>query len=105
MRTETLYKGGYTGGLKVAHLAESFGMRAEVHGGGIANLHLCLAIPNNTYYEDIVIDPANVRGKKNDRTLNFNKGVVSIPEGTVGIGFNLDVKDIGKRSVQTMEVS
>ena len=105
MRTETLYGGGFTGGLKVAHLAESFGMRAEVHGGGIANLHLGLAIPNNTYYEDIIIDPGNVRSKRNDRTVRFSNGAVSIPEGTVGIGYNLDVKDIEKRALQTVQVS
>ena len=49
VRTETLYKGGITGGLRVAHLAESFNMRAEVHGGGLANLHLACAIPNTTW--------------------------------------------------------
>ena len=38
MRTSTHYKGGFTGGLKVAHLAESFGMNAEVHGGGLPSL-------------------------------------------------------------------
>ena len=51
VRTSTHYKGGITGGLRVAHLAESFNMRAEVHGGGLPNLHLACAIPNNTYYE------------------------------------------------------
>jgi L-alanine-DL-glutamate epimerase-like enolase superfamily enzyme len=50
MRTEPFEKCGFTRGLKIAHLAESFGMRAEVHGGGIASLHLGLAIPNITYY-------------------------------------------------------
>jgi len=96
MRTKPFYKGGFTGGLKVAHLAESFGMRAEVHGGGIAHLHLGLAIPNITYYEDIIIDPGNVRSKRNDRTVRFSNGAVSIPKGTVGIGYDLDVKDFEK---------
>jgi L-alanine-DL-glutamate epimerase-like enolase superfamily enzyme len=54
VRTSTHYKGGITGGLRVAHLAESFNMRAEVHGGGLANLHLACAIPNTTYYESLV---------------------------------------------------
>lgn len=53
-RTSTHYKGGVTGALRVAHLAESFNMRAEVHGGGLANLHLACAIPNTTYYESLV---------------------------------------------------
>jgi L-alanine-DL-glutamate epimerase-like enolase superfamily enzyme len=54
VRTSTHYNGGFTGGLRVAHLAESFNMRAEVHGGGPANLHLACAIPNTTYYESLV---------------------------------------------------
>ncbi len=54
VRTSTHYKGGITGGLRVAHLAESFNMRAEVHGGGLPNLHLACAIPNNTYYESLI---------------------------------------------------
>ena len=35
-------------------------MRAEVHGGGLANTHLCMSIPNNTYYEAL-IDSRHVR--------------------------------------------
>ncbi|MCC6703718.1 MAG: racemase [Thermomicrobiales bacterium] len=54
VRTSTHYKGGITGGLRVAHLAEAFHMRAEVHGGGLPNLHLACAIPNTTYYESLV---------------------------------------------------
>jgi L-alanine-DL-glutamate epimerase-like enolase superfamily enzyme len=29
-------------------------MRAEVHGGGVVNRHLCMAIANTTYYESLV---------------------------------------------------
>jgi L-alanine-DL-glutamate epimerase-like enolase superfamily enzyme len=103
MRTETLYKGGFTGGLKVAHLAESYGMNAEVHGGGLPNLHLGLGIPNNTYYEDIVIDAENVRGKKNG-PIPFSKGVVSVPKGAVGIGWDVNIKDVEKRALQTITI-
>ena len=48
VRTSTHYKGGITGGLRVAHLAESFNMRAEVHGGGLRESALACAIPNTT---------------------------------------------------------
>ena len=54
VRTSTHYKGGITGGLRIAHLAEAFNFRAEVHGGGLPNLHLACAIPNTTYYESLV---------------------------------------------------
>lgn len=39
---------------RIAHLAESFGLRAEVHGMGVVNQHLCMEIPNTTYYEALV---------------------------------------------------
>jgi len=103
MRTETGFKGGFTGGLKVAHLAESFGMKAEVHGGGLPNLHLCLAIPNTTYYEDLVIDVESVRDKRNG-PIPFCRGVVSLPEGVVGIGHDLDIGEIEKRALQTLRI-
>jgi L-alanine-DL-glutamate epimerase-like enolase superfamily enzyme len=54
VRTSTHYKGGFTGGLRVAHIADGCHMRAEVHGGGLPNLHLACAIPNTTYYESLV---------------------------------------------------
>jgi L-alanine-DL-glutamate epimerase-like enolase superfamily enzyme len=64
VRTSSGLKGGITGAMRIAHLAESFGLRAEVHGMGIPNQHLCMAIPNTTYYEalvwgnPIITDPA-----------------------------------------------
>lgn len=54
VRTSTGYKGGITGALRIAHLADAYHMRAEVHGGGLPNLHIACAIPNTTYYESLV---------------------------------------------------
>lgn len=50
--------GGITPLVKVAHLAEAFGMKMEVHGGGAANLHvLCaMGIPG-LYYERGLLHP------------------------------------------------
>ncbi len=50
--------GGITPLIKIAHLAEAFGMRMEVHGGGAANLHvLCaMGIPGQ-YYERGLLHP------------------------------------------------
>lgn len=47
--------------MRTAHLADAFLMRAEVHGGGIPNTHLCMAIPNTTYYEALITSPSVVR--------------------------------------------
>jgi L-alanine-DL-glutamate epimerase-like enolase superfamily enzyme len=54
VRTGTALRGGVTGALRTAHLADAYLLRAEVHGGGPANTHLCMALPNNTYYECLV---------------------------------------------------
>ena len=54
VRTSSGLKGGLTGAMRIAHLADSFRLRAEVHGGGLVNRHLCMAISNTTYYESLV---------------------------------------------------
>lgn len=104
MRTSTGMKGGFTGAIKVAHLAESYGMKAEVHGGGWANLNLGLAIPNNTYYEDLVISPEQIK-KKSEGEIPVKDGYVRIPEGITGIGWTVDIKEIEARALQTASFS
>lgn len=49
--------GGITPTLKVAALAESFGMNCEVHGNGAANLAVCAAIKNCAWYERGLLHP------------------------------------------------
>ncbi len=54
LRTSWFYKGGFTGALKTANLAESFQIQADVHGCGQGALHLVCALPNSLYYESLV---------------------------------------------------
>lgn len=61
VRTSAQYKGGITGALRIAHLADSFQLRSEVHGPGLVNAHLCMAIPNTSYYESLVYTNPVVR--------------------------------------------
>jgi L-alanine-DL-glutamate epimerase-like enolase superfamily enzyme len=49
--------GGISPTMKVAHLAESFGMNCEVHGNGAANLAICGAIRNCRWYERGLLHP------------------------------------------------
>lgn len=84
VRIGTLLKGGYTGALRIAHTADSLRLRAEVHGGGIANLHLCMAVPNTTYYESLVTSIPAVR-----EPLVDADGLVHAPTEP-GIGFDED---------------
>jgi L-alanine-DL-glutamate epimerase-like enolase superfamily enzyme len=54
VRTSTGLRGGFTGAMRTAHLADAFLLRAEVHGPGVANRHLCMSISNTTYYESLI---------------------------------------------------
>lgn len=49
--------GGITPTLKVAALAEAFGMNCEVHGNGAANLAVTAAIKNCAWYERGLLHP------------------------------------------------
>src|SRR3954452_12867718 len=54
VRTSAELRGGITGAMRIAHLADAFRLRAEVHGPGLNSRHLCMAIANTTYYESLV---------------------------------------------------
>lgn len=49
--------GGITPTLKVAYMADAFGMNCEVHGNGAANLAVCAAIKNCRWYERGLLHP------------------------------------------------
>jgi L-alanine-DL-glutamate epimerase-like enolase superfamily enzyme len=93
VRTSVHYKGGITGALRVAHLADAFQMTAEVHGGGPANLQICLAIRNNSFYESLVYsNPIQVEAGI-DRD-----GFVHAP-ALPGVGFDVDVARLEREAV------
>ena len=54
VRAGTQMRGGITGCMRTAHLADAFRLRAEVHGPEVTSRHLCMAIPNTTYFESLV---------------------------------------------------
>ncbi|MEN9629648.1 MAG: hypothetical protein RJA10_2875 [Pseudomonadota bacterium] len=57
LRAGVLGCGGISPVMKVAHLAESFGMQCEVHGNGAANLAVCGGIRNSRWYERGLLHP------------------------------------------------
>ncbi len=92
VRTSVHYKGGITGALRVAHLADAFQMTAEVHGGGPANLQIGLAIRNNSFYESLIPCNPIVVEPGIDR-----EGQIHAPE-LPGVGFEADVYDLEQRA-------
>ena len=100
VRTSAAFKGGITGAMKVAHLAESFGMRAQVHGGGYENAHICAAIPNNDYYEELVIDGQQIKGLTRKAELPVVDGYITAPDAP-GIGLEPNWLQIERDAVMT----
>lgn len=81
VRVSTPLKGGVTGAMRIAHLADAFRMRAEVHGPSVVHQHLCMAISNTTYYEALIhSNPINVNPE-----VDAN-GLIHAPQGP-GFGY------------------
>ncbi len=89
LRTSWYYKGGFTGALKVAHLAEAFQLQADVHGGGWGSLHLVCALPNSLYYESLVPEESFGDATLAGIPLPDEDGWV-YPNETPGIGWEPD---------------
>ena len=67
LRGDVALKGGITPMIKIAHLAEAFRMKCEIHHGGnslnnVANLHVTMAVPNCEYFEVLQPDAAQKHG-------------------------------------------
>ncbi|MCY3596235.1 MAG: mandelate racemase [Rhodospirillales bacterium] len=93
LRGDVAVKGGITGILKTAHLAEAFGMNYEVHHGGNshnnwANLHVIAAIPNTEFFEVLLPADAQKYGLVEDLSPD-SEGLV-YPPSRPGIGAEID---------------
>jgi L-alanine-DL-glutamate epimerase-like enolase superfamily enzyme len=54
VRASASTRGGITGAMRTAHLADAFRLRAEVLGDEIPSQHLSMAISNTTFYESLI---------------------------------------------------
>jgi L-alanine-DL-glutamate epimerase-like enolase superfamily enzyme len=57
LRVDPDYDMGITGAMKIAHLAEAFGMDCEVHAAGPAQRHCMAAMRNSNWYELSLVAP------------------------------------------------
>ncbi len=95
VRVDPDYDGGITGGLKVAHAAEGFGLDAELHSPGPTRRHLMAAIRNTNYYEMGLVHP-RLKLSRPPVFLNYeeqlesidDQGCVQPPEGP-GLGVEI----------------
>jgi L-alanine-DL-glutamate epimerase-like enolase superfamily enzyme len=98
IRTSSFYKGGITGALKIAHLAEAHAMKAQVHGMGLPNAHLCAGIPNNDFYEQLVYSSAHIKSLRQRQDLPIDAGYITVPD-TPGLGLDIDWKALEKTAL------
>ncbi len=93
LRGDVAVKAGLTPMIRIAHLAEAFRMKCEIHHGGnslnnVANLHLTMAIPNCDYFEVLQPDSAQKHGLVQDIVVD-GEGFVHAPTGP-GLGYEID---------------
>lgn len=103
-RVSTFYKGGFTGAMKIAHLSESFGMRAQVHGMGLENAQLCAAILNNDYYEQLVMNADQIAGLAGLGRLAITDGCLNVSTDP-GLGYGHDWDALDRTALRKITVT
>jgi L-alanine-DL-glutamate epimerase-like enolase superfamily enzyme len=98
--------GGITAMMKVAHLAESFGMKCEPHSWGspltqAAHLHVMLAIRNCDFFELPVPEGIFDRGVRNSIRIDSD-GYVRAPAGN-GLGIDIDWEEVDKITTKVIQ--
>jgi L-alanine-DL-glutamate epimerase-like enolase superfamily enzyme len=97
LRADPEYDGGITGAMKIAHVAEGFGVDVEFHAPGPAQRHCIAATRNTNYYELALVHPeaANTQppvyeGDYSDMINTVDAdGCVTVPDGP-GLGVEYD---------------
>jgi L-alanine-DL-glutamate epimerase-like enolase superfamily enzyme len=106
LRGDVSVCGGITPLVRIAHLAEAFRMKCEIHHGGnslnnVANLHVTMAIPNCDYYEVFPADGANKYGLVEDIEVD-DKGMVYAPQKP-GLGYDIDWNLVKENKIRVLK--
>lgn len=99
VRADVDYDGGITGVMKLAHVAEGFGLDCEIHAPGPASRHCMASIRNTNYYELGLVHPKvpgrgsqapiYADGYSDDLDSVDSEGCVPVPQGA-GLGVMID---------------
>jgi L-alanine-DL-glutamate epimerase-like enolase superfamily enzyme len=109
MRANPTLDAGITGAMKIARVAEGFGIDVEYHGPGPAKRHCMAATRNANYYEMGLVHPDWARRSgppvyagdyEDELTTIDDRGRVPVPDGP-GLGVEYDLEFIRDRAVDT----
>jgi L-alanine-DL-glutamate epimerase-like enolase superfamily enzyme len=105
LRGDVAVKGGITGCMKAAHLAEAFHLNFEVHHGGnslnnIANLHVIMALQNTELFEVLLPAASQKYGLVEDIEIDA-EGFVHAPMGP-GLGARIDFELVKRKTVAVL---
>jgi len=106
LRADPEYDMGITGAMKIAHLAEAFGVDCEIHASGPAHRHCMAALRNTNYYEVALVGPSTPNavppvyrcGYSDDLEAVGTDGCFPVPTGP-GLGVDYDWDFIGRNRV------
>ena len=102
---------GITGVMKIAHLAESFGLDCEMHGAGPAHRHCMSALRNTNFYELALCAPKIGNPKPPIYTCGYSDepedvgkdGCFPVPTGP-GLGVSYDWDFIGRNELDAVVI-
>jgi L-alanine-DL-glutamate epimerase-like enolase superfamily enzyme len=96
VRADPEYDGGITGAMKIARMAEGFGLDVEFHAPGPAQRHCLAATRNTNYYEMALVhpecqntQPPVYEGAYSDLLDTVDDGTVAVPDDP-GLGVTYD---------------
>jgi L-alanine-DL-glutamate epimerase-like enolase superfamily enzyme len=107
VRADPEYDLGITGTMKIAHLAESFGLDVEIHASGPAHRHCMAAIRNTNFYEVALVGPKCKNAMPPVYTDGYSDeldgvggdGCFTVPDGP-GLGVAYDWEFINRNSTK-----
>lgn len=112
VRADPEYDGGITGAMKIARIAEGFGLDVEYHAPCPARRHCMAATRNSNYYEMALVHPETTctrfvpayEGPYADRLDAIDAdGTVPVPEGP-GLGVTIDWDYVDRHETRRVEI-
>lgn len=112
LRADPEYDMGITGCMKIAHMAESFGVDCEVHASGPAHRHCMSAMRNTNYYEVALVGPGTPNAVPPVYKCGYNEmlegvgkdGCFPVPEGPgLGVVYDWDFIAANRTAIHVIE--